>query len=194
MTLAGVRHHVGREVRAVRGAIVARVVVLVGQATRAGIEQHRALRRHHQHVQHVGAAGAGKMRVREAHDRAVGLVIARARVPAVIVGVGRKLHHAPRHGRTRKGVAMATGADEHVHVTRYATGQVGLHAVLSGIACQCPGSARIDAAEQCRRDRTLQESSACHHVRAPGLGSDERNRDALRTPQQFGMPRGHVDD
>src|ERR1700758_3842516 len=54
----------------------------------------------------------------EAHDRCVGVVIARAPVPAVVVSVGTELHHPEGNGSARIGVPVATGAYEDVHEPR----------------------------------------------------------------------------
>ena len=85
-------------------------------AGRSGLPPHLADAGHHQHVQQVTDAGAAEVRVGEAHDRAVLVVVARAGVPVRVVGVGAQLHHAegPRGGR--RGVAVIAGADEHVDV------------------------------------------------------------------------------
>ncbi len=71
----------------------------VGVVERSGEQLHGAARGDDEHVEHVADAGARQMRVAEAHDRRVGAVIARTRVPALDVGVGGELHHAERDGR-----------------------------------------------------------------------------------------------
>ena len=54
------------------------------------------------------------MRVREAVDDVVGIMIAAAAVPVVDAGVGRKLHHSERQRRSRKRVPVPAGAYERV--------------------------------------------------------------------------------
>ena len=106
-----------------RHAVIARLGMFGGEALaipRIGIgERARSqldltARRHHQHVEHVTDPGARQMRMAEPHDRRVGAVIARTRIPALDIGVGAELHHPERQRRTRIGVAMTAGADEQI--------------------------------------------------------------------------------
>ena len=73
--------------------------------------------------------GAAEVRVAEAHDRAVtvlvaGAVLIRARLVHALdvvrdhVRVGRKLHAPEGDAGAREGVAHAGGADERVHIVR----------------------------------------------------------------------------
>ena len=55
------------------------------------------------------------MRVREAVDDVVGIVVARGAVPVVDAGVGGELDHPERYGRTGERVPVPAGADERVH-------------------------------------------------------------------------------
>ncbi len=84
----------------------------VGIFRRAGDELERPGCRHDQHIEHVADAGSGEMGVRKAHDRPIGLVIARAAVPSGIVGVGRELDHAGRQRCAGIGMAMSAGPNE----------------------------------------------------------------------------------
>ncbi len=158
---------VGRKMRArTCCAVKARMVVLVRQSATARLQQHGALRGHHQHVEHVAGAGAAQMRVREAHDRTIGLVIARTSVPSKIVGIRTQLHHAVGHRCARIGMAMPAGADEHIDIARYTAGrlceEVGWPG-RNGGAGQALGQGRQGAAKHGKRAHALQELSAGHH-------------------------------
>src|ERR1700736_4913623 len=71
---------------------------------------------HEQKIQHVGGARAAQMSMAEAHDRAVGVVIAGAPIPPVVKGIWTKLHHAEGNSGARIRVPMASGADRDLHV------------------------------------------------------------------------------
>ena len=47
----------------------------------------------------------------EAHDRGVGVVVAGAIVPAIVVGVRAELDHAERHGGARIRMTVAASPD-----------------------------------------------------------------------------------
>lgn len=69
------------------GMVVARAVAGIRVIERARYQFDLAGGGHQQEIQHVADAGTGQMRMREAHDRAVGLVISRARIPHRVVGI-----------------------------------------------------------------------------------------------------------
>jgi hypothetical protein len=86
----------------------------------ARLQRHiLAAHRHHHHVAQVAVPRAGKMRVREALNRSVFVPVAGRPLVALLeganLGVGRKLHHAERRCRSRKGVAVRPGADHRIH-------------------------------------------------------------------------------
>ena len=93
------------------GMIEAGAIALFGLLARSGNDSRFARARHQQHIEHVSDTGAAQVRVTEAHDRAVGMMVARTPIPTVVVRVGRKLHHAKRHGRAGIGVSVAAGTD-----------------------------------------------------------------------------------
>ena len=71
---------------------------------------------HQQEVAQIRMPRAGEVRMREAHDGAVAVAVARRPAIAVLarldLGIGRKLHHAEGQGGAGKGVALAAAADE----------------------------------------------------------------------------------
>src|SRR5687768_12174006 len=75
---------------------------------------HLAHCRHEEDVRVVGNAGAAEMRVREAVDARVAVVIAGAAVPPFQPRVRPRLDHAERQRRTGIGVAVTAGADERI--------------------------------------------------------------------------------
>ena len=84
------------------------------------IQLQRARRRHQQHVAEVRVPRAAEVRVGEAEDRCVAVLVARAPAEAALerrrVGLGAELHHAPRHRRPGIGVPLAAGPDERIDV------------------------------------------------------------------------------
>ena len=60
--------------------------------------------------------GAAQVRVAEAGNLGVGVVVAGAPVPALLAGVRAELHQAEGHGRARKRMSVAAGADERIDV------------------------------------------------------------------------------
>ena len=94
--------------------LVGLAIAFAGAVGCTGEELDRSARGDDQHVHHVGDAGARQMRVREAHDRRVAVMVARAVRPVLGIGVGADLHHAERHGRAGIGMAVAAGADPQV--------------------------------------------------------------------------------
>jgi hypothetical protein len=111
-------------------------ITLVGIADRPRLKHRRLARRHHQDVEHVADPGARQMGVAEAHDRAVVAMIARAGVPAAIIGVRPQLHHAIGQRRSREGVAVPAGTYEQVW--------------LGDDRRRCPGYAGHGIAERCK--------------------------------------------
>src|SRR5688500_17839604 len=73
--------------------------------------------RHQQDVSVIRDARAAEMRVTEAVDYRVGIVIARTTVPTCESRVRTELDHAERHYRARESVTVTGGADEWVNVT-----------------------------------------------------------------------------
>ena len=73
---------------------------------------------HQQDVAEVVAAGAGQVRVREAVDDAVAVVVAAAAVPVACLGAGvrAQLHHPEGRDGAGEGVAVFVGAGEGVDV------------------------------------------------------------------------------
>jgi hypothetical protein len=74
--------------------------------------------RHQEHVAQVRVAATREVRVREAQDRAVAVVVAGGPwitlAEVAVLGVRTELHHPERAARAREGVAVAAGADEDV--------------------------------------------------------------------------------
>ena len=102
------RHDLGRvaKTRAVASLrVLARARLQLG-LTHAGC---------HQKVEQVCRAGAAQVRVAEAHDRRVCVVVAGTPIPALVIGIGAKLHRAKRQAGTRIGMAMATRANMRIH-------------------------------------------------------------------------------
>ncbi len=76
------------------------------------VERGRSHGRHEHHIAIIGAAGAAQVRMREAVDDIVGIMITGTAVPtSVDAGIRRQLHHSERHGCPGKGVPMAAGSD-----------------------------------------------------------------------------------
>ena len=71
--------------------------------------------RREQEVAQVRATGAGQVRMGEAQDGIVAVMVAGTAVPARVPGVGTQLDHARRHGRSGIGMSMETRADEGIH-------------------------------------------------------------------------------
>ena len=65
----------------------------------------------------VGDAGAAEMRVTEAVDDRIGVVITGTAVPAGEPRVGAELDHAERPRRSRVSVTVAAGADKRIYIT-----------------------------------------------------------------------------
>ena len=94
-----------------------RFLLFVRERRRDGRGHLRArLRRRDEDVAQIANPGAAQVGVAEPGNLGVGVVIARAPVPALFPGIGAELHQAAGHRRTREGVAMAAGADERIHV------------------------------------------------------------------------------
>lgn len=111
-------------VRRQRDGVEARPRALAGLVVR-GREVGRARRpartgrRHQQHVAQLGDAGAADVRVREAQRAPGAPLVAAAVAPAAVGVVGAGHHHAEGHGRGRRDVAGAVGADEGVDPARH---------------------------------------------------------------------------
>ena len=71
--------------------------------------------RHKQEVAIVGAVGTAEVILREAIDERVGVVIARASIPAIDSGVGAWLNHTVRHHRTGESVSVTAGPDKGIY-------------------------------------------------------------------------------
>ena len=94
----------------IRPEAALRVILLA-----AGIDQVLPYDGHQGNVQQVSAAGAAQMGVRKTDNGGIGLMIARAPVPA-LRDIGRAgLHEAERHVCTHEHVAVETGADQRIH-------------------------------------------------------------------------------
>ena len=106
--------------RALAGMVEAGAVAGCRIAGAAGPERHDiAADRHHRKVGEVRMTGARKMRVAEALDRAVLIMIAGGMIVAIAdgagrVGIGRKLHHPERGDRAGEGMPCPAGADHRV--------------------------------------------------------------------------------
>ena len=76
------------------------------------------LHRHHEHVAEVIAARTVEVRVAEAVDERIGVVVAGAAVPvaAARTRVGAELHHTERPDRTRESVPGEVRSDHRRHV------------------------------------------------------------------------------
>ena len=94
----------------VRETVGLRPVQAVARHLRAegGVEEN---------VGQIGASRAAEVGVREAVDRRVVVVVARAGVPVARPRVGTELHHAERRGGAGIGVAVETRADERIDVS-----------------------------------------------------------------------------
>ncbi len=104
-----------------------RAVSGVGIIRRPGLQPQVAGKRHNKHIHEVRAACAGKVSVGKSDYRAVGIVVARAAVPTFETGIWAELHHTHRHGGTGESVAVATGADERIHIiTRVGAGRLAI--------------------------------------------------------------------
>src|SRR3546814_7887074 len=77
-------------------------IPLVRILDRSGGELQLLPRRNHQYVEHVADPGARQMGMAEPHDRAILLMIARTRVPAVRIGIGAQLRHPERQRRSEE--------------------------------------------------------------------------------------------
>jgi hypothetical protein len=95
---------VAREVALVRGLLAA----LVG-LERAGVG-------HDEHIAEVGAARTAEVSVRKAREQTIGIMVARAPVPALEYILRPQLHRPKRHVGPQKYVAVAAGPDERVDV------------------------------------------------------------------------------
>jgi hypothetical protein len=71
-----------------------------------------------QYIAQVRHTRPAQVRMAEAVDDAVAVVVPAAAIPVHVTigtGIGAELHHAVGHARTRERMPMATGADEGVH-------------------------------------------------------------------------------
>ena len=66
-------------------------------------------------VAQVGAAGTAQMRVREAQDGVVAIVVAAAGIPVFRTGVRAQLDQAVGRGGSGEGMPVETRADERIH-------------------------------------------------------------------------------
>src|SRR5215510_1537310 len=66
----------------------------------------------------IGDTGAAQMRVAEAVDRGVRVVITGTTIPAAESCIRTELDHAERNSRPRESMAVPAGADERIDVTR----------------------------------------------------------------------------
>jgi len=82
------------------------------------VDGRRAGEWHDEDVAVVAASGAAEVRVREAVDAVVGVVVSGASVPSVEAGVGTGLHGAEGDDGAREGVSVAIGAHQRVHILR----------------------------------------------------------------------------
>ncbi len=87
---------------------------------RRSVERHAtaACYRCDQHITQIRHPGPAEVRVAEAVDHTIAVVVAAAAVPIhVAIGacVRAELDQTIRHAGTREGVAVAAGADEGVH-------------------------------------------------------------------------------
>ena len=73
--------------------------------------------RHHGNVKEVADAGAAQVRMAEADDGRVTVMVAGAPVPRLGDAGGSQLHESERHPCPHKHVAMASGADFRVHIS-----------------------------------------------------------------------------
>ncbi len=83
---------------------------------RAGHQLDLAGARHDENVEQVAAAGSAEVGVGKTHDGSVAAVVTGAPVPTVVIGVRAELDCAERDSGARKAMAVATGADDDVHV------------------------------------------------------------------------------
>ena len=111
-----VRARLGRLVVVREAGAVARVRIVL----RAGVEHQRPGRRHQQHVAEVRVPRAAEVRVGEAENGRVAVLVARRPAEAALerggVGLGTELDHPPRDRRAGIGVPLAARPDERVDV------------------------------------------------------------------------------
>ena len=116
---------------------------------RPGNELDLPRSRHEQDVAQVGMSGAAEMRVAEAHDRTVailvpGAVLIRARLVFAVdvvrnhVRVRRKLHAPEGDAGAREGMSHAGRADQRVHIVRMLRENAGRDAGQGPQYCQNP--------------------------------------------------------
>ena len=116
----GQRHRIIARMRDLAPVVEARAVAGARLLRVAGFERHRVARHgHDEKVAEVAVPRTREMRVREALDRRVAILVARGmRVTAADhaagVGIRRQLNHPERRRRTRIGVAAAAGADHRI--------------------------------------------------------------------------------
>ena len=89
--------------------------------------------RHDKEVAIVGTAGAAEVILREAINERVGVVIARAGIPAIDSCVGAWLNHTMRHHRTGESVTVSAGPDKRIY-------ELSVVAVVYVSACNQNGS------------------------------------------------------
>ena len=112
------RKHIGLAV----GIALAGAVAFAGILTGSRKELRGPGAGHQEEVEHVGGTSSTEMRVAEAHDRTVGVVISGAPVPAVVVGIRAQLHHSKRYCGSRIRMAVAASADRDLHMFREVLG------------------------------------------------------------------------
>ena len=120
--------------------------------------------RHQQHIAQIRHARTAQVRVAEAVDHAVAVVIAAATVPihvAIGASIGAELHQSIWYASAGEGVAVATGADE--GVDEIAGGVGGLGEEEGGE--EEYEEYRSHAEARGKRGRILREGSRITHCR-----------------------------
>ena len=92
-----------------------RAFLVVGKR-QSQIAGHRRAgqQRRHEEIAQVSDPGAAQVRVAEAGNLGVGVVVSRAPVPPLLAGIRAELHHSERHDGTRKRMSMPACPDEWV--------------------------------------------------------------------------------
>ena len=114
------------------------------------------LRRRHEDVAEIADPRAAQVCVTETGNLGVRVVIARGPLPALRTGIGAELNQAAGHGRARKGMTVAAGADERIDIP---------HKRLAGRRRHLPPRLRMGTARhpQANCRRTLQHIPPGNH-------------------------------
>ena len=76
----------------------------------------RACDWHHEQIAKIGNSGAGQMRMAEAENFRIRIVVTGTTVPTFRRRVRTELHHAKRRGGTRIGMTVPPGSHKHIYI------------------------------------------------------------------------------